>query len=50
MVTKLQDAKITIEIDEARALAELQKFRETLSQQAQAASREREGEQKKEET
>ena len=50
MVTKLQDAKITIEIDEARALAELQKFRETLSQQGQAASREREGEQKKEET
>ena len=49
MVTKLQDAKITIEIDEGRALAELQKFRETLSQQGQAASREREGEQKKEE-
>ena len=48
MVTKLQDAKITIEIDEGRALAELQKFRETLSQQGQAASREREGEQKKE--
>ena len=49
MVTKLQDAKITIEIDEGRALAELQKFRETLSQQGQMATREREGEQKKEE-
>ena len=49
MVTKLQDAKITIEIDEGRALAELQKFRETLSQQGQMASRERQGEQKKEE-
>ena len=50
MVTKLQDAKITIEIDEARALAELQKFRETLSQQAQTFDREREKEEKKEET
>ena len=50
MVTKLQDAKITIEIDEARALAELQKFRETLSQQAQTFDRERQKEEKKEET
>jgi len=48
MVTKLQDAKITIEIDEGRALAELQKFRETLSQQEQAATRERQQEEKKE--
>jgi len=48
MVTKLQGAKITIEIDEGRALAELQKFRETLSQQEQTATRERQQEEKKE--
>ena len=49
MVTKLQDANIVIEIDEGRAKAELERFRQLLSQQGAAFAREREGEQKKEE-
>jgi len=49
MVTKLQDANIVIEIDEGRAKAELERFRQLLGQQGAAFDREREGEQKKEE-
>lgn len=49
MVTKLQDANIVIEIDEGRAKAELERFRQLLGQQGAAFAREREGEQKKEE-
>jgi len=48
MVTKLQDANIVIEIDEGRAKAELERFRQLLSQQGATFDREREGEQKKE--